>query len=96
MEVAAVLIILVIVVTVALVLASAFWPEPEQEQEPAGTETGPAAVPEPPAGPTTLEGALVAQLISGEISARQYRRAVAKLAARDDQRQPVRPPSGLV
>ncbi|MBO3744179.1 hypothetical protein [Actinoplanes flavus] len=95
MEVAAVLIILVIVVTVALVLASAFWPEPEQDQEPAKSETG-AAVPEPPAGPTTLEGALVAQLISGEISARQYRRAVAKLAARDDQRQPVRPPTGLV
>ncbi|MEV0900472.1 hypothetical protein [Actinoplanes sp. NPDC049802] len=86
------LIILVIVVTLTMVLASALWPEPE----PAETEPAASPAPSPPERPTTLEGALAAQLIRGEISSRQYRRAVAKLAARDDQLRPVRPPTGLV
>jgi hypothetical protein len=42
--------------------------------------------------PTTLEGALVAELLSAEISASQYRHAVARLAARDDERNPVSVP----
>jgi hypothetical protein len=37
----------------------------------------------------TLEGLLAAQVMSGQISRRQYRRAVAGLAARDDERDPL-------
>ncbi|MEU4428753.1 hypothetical protein AB0F81_49775 [Actinoplanes sp. NPDC024001] len=44
------------------------------------------------AAPTTLEGALVAQLISGEITQAQYRIAVARLAKRDDERNPMTVP----
>ncbi|GIE29731.1 hypothetical protein Ait01nite_027760 [Actinoplanes italicus] len=39
--------------------------------------------------PTTLEGALVAQLLRGEISRGQYHQAVGGLAARDDERNPM-------
>lgn len=47
---------------------------------------------DPQSVPTTLEGALVAQLISGEISHLQYHNAQARLAARDDERNPMSAP----
>ncbi|GIF42813.1 hypothetical protein Axi01nite_71240 [Actinoplanes xinjiangensis] len=42
--------------------------------------------------PTTLEGALTAQLLRGEINQRQYGRALGRLAARDDERNPMAVP----
>lgn len=42
--------------------------------------------------PTTLEGALVTQLISREITPHQYATALARLAARDDRRSPLSVP----
>ncbi|MEV0895409.1 hypothetical protein [Actinoplanes sp. NPDC049802] len=51
------------------------------------TEPGDAA----PAA-TTLEGALVAQLVHGEINRTQYQAALARLAARDDERNPLSVP----
>ncbi|MBB3101468.1 hypothetical protein FHR83_009197 [Actinoplanes campanulatus] len=42
--------------------------------------------------PTTLEGALVAQLVHGEITRTQYHAALAGLAARDDERNPLSAP----
>ncbi|WP_189077460.1 hypothetical protein [Mangrovihabitans endophyticus] len=46
--------------------------------------------------PQTLEGVLTAQLMSGEITAAQYRTSVASLAARDDERHPLQvPPDGV-
>ncbi|MEU4694694.1 hypothetical protein [Actinoplanes sp. NPDC023714] len=44
---------------------------------------------EPGAAPTTLEGILTGQLLSGEISQRQYLRALESLAARDEERHPL-------
>ena len=44
---------------------------------------------EPTAAPTTLEGILTGQLLSGEISQRQYLRALESLAARDEERHPL-------
>ena len=45
---------------------------------------------EPPAAtvPESLEGALVLHLFTGEITRRQYRRAMERAAARDDERHP--------
>lgn len=42
--------------------------------------------------PTTLEGAVAAQLLHGEISPQQYRAALELLAARDDQAHPLSVP----
>jgi hypothetical protein len=42
--------------------------------------------------PESLEGALVAQLVWGQIAARQYARAMEKLAARDDHQHPLAVP----
>jgi len=42
--------------------------------------------------PESLEGALVAQLVSGQISGRQYVHAMEMLAARDDERHPLSVP----
>ncbi|MEU4421578.1 hypothetical protein AB0F81_13200 [Actinoplanes sp. NPDC024001] len=44
------------------------------------------------AAPTTLEGVLAAQLVGGEISQDQYRNALARLAERDDERNPMSVP----
>jgi hypothetical protein len=52
--------------------------------------TKPAAA--PPARPESLEGVLVAQLITGAITPVQYRRSVEGLAARDDDRNPLSVP----
>ncbi|MET8152947.1 hypothetical protein ACIBSW_35020 [Actinoplanes sp. NPDC049668] len=63
------------------------WTWRDPAAEPAGTTTG---VDAPHTGaPTSLEGALVAQLVAGEITPAQYRRAVEVLSARDDERHPM-------
>jgi hypothetical protein len=56
---------------------------------PAGS--APADLREPPADvvPESLEGALVTHLFTGEITRRQYRRAMERVAARDDERHPL-------
>jgi Na+-transporting methylmalonyl-CoA/oxaloacetate decarboxylase gamma subunit len=45
--------------------------------------------PEPQLVPVSLEGVLVAQLVEGDISRRQYARAMERIAARDDARHPM-------
>ncbi|MCU7729442.1 hypothetical protein ODJ79_37485 [Actinoplanes sp. KI2] len=47
------------------------------------------------APPASLEGVLVAQMMAGEITVGQYRRAVERLAARDDERHPLTVPPEL-
>ncbi|GAB1640328.1 hypothetical protein [Krasilnikovia sp. MM14-A1259] len=80
------------VMTAVLLAAcvAAVWPWSEPSP---GTEDG-RDQPEPAgeAPPESLEGVLVAQLRSGEITRRQYLRAMASLAARDDERHPLAPP----
>lgn len=44
------------------------------------------------AEPTTLEGALAAHLVRGEVSAATYRGTLARLAERDDERNPLSVP----
>ncbi|UQU61775.1 hypothetical protein COUCH_22315 [Couchioplanes caeruleus] len=79
--------LLILVLTAALVGACAYtvWPH----EAAAGVEPAGAA---PAREPVTLEGALVTQLVAGEISRPQYMRAMEKLAARDDARHPLAVP----
>ena len=81
----------VILVALLLIAACLVWPgpgeswkwprKPHEEKQP---ERLAAA-----AHPTSLEGTLIAQLISGEINQVQYRRAVERLALRDDEAHPL-------
>jgi hypothetical protein len=49
----------------------------------------------PPALPETLEGALVRQLMTSQVTAAQYRRAMVAVAVRDAERHPVELPPDL-
>jgi hypothetical protein len=51
-----------------------------------------AAQPVGPGPPSTLEGALVGQLLNGRISTAQYRREMGRLAERDADRHPLSVP----
>jgi hypothetical protein len=70
----------------------ASWPaiSAARKTEAAERDRTDAATPE--TGPTTLEGALAAQLIGGRISPRQYQLALARLAVRDDAAHPLSVP----
>ncbi|MEU8242721.1 hypothetical protein AB0C07_31080 [Actinoplanes missouriensis] len=81
-----------VVAVVGLILAAvlALWPL-STEREPAEKARGRAPV-TPVRGhsePTTLEGILAGQLVRGEITQRQYLRALENLAARDEERHPL-------
>lgn len=84
------LVLLIMLGMVLLVACAAMWPDNEEQraQEPAVAPAGPLDV------ATSLEGALTGQLLAGEISATQYRYALARLAARDDERHPLSVPPG--
>jgi hypothetical protein len=89
----AVLLILAVAVLLLAVCLAAAWsfgddaPENEGTRAPEADALAPAAVPE------TLEGALVRQLVAGEITGRQYRNEMARVAARDADRHPLDVPS---
>ncbi|MEV4703011.1 hypothetical protein [Actinoplanes sp. NPDC049316] len=80
--------LLILLLTAALVGACAYtvWP---RDDEAASADAGREA---PAHEPVTLEGALVVQLVAGEISRPQYVHAMEKLAARDDERHPLAVP----
>ncbi|WP_412750462.1 hypothetical protein [Krasilnikovia sp. M28-CT-15] len=82
------LFVMTAVLLAACVAAVWPWSEPTPGTEDAGDHR--AAATEP--SPESLEGVLVAQLRAGEITRRQYLRAMALLAARDDERHPLAPP----
>lgn len=81
-----------VMVLVLAVSLAAMWPWPDDEA--AGADDGAAreTPADPPRAPETLEGALVAQLVAGEITAPQYRHAMANLAVRDAERHPLTVP----
>ncbi|MEV4640033.1 hypothetical protein AB0J80_22055 [Actinoplanes sp. NPDC049548] len=83
--------LLTLIITVALLAAfvQVLWPDPTDR--PDGSDAGSGAG-EPAREPETLEGALVAQLATGDITRRQYVRAMEILAARDDERHPLAVP----
>jgi hypothetical protein len=92
----AVLLILAVAVLLLAVCLAAAWsigddaPENEATRVPDRADDRAAA---PVAVPETLEGALVRQLVAGEITGRQYRNEMARVAARDADRHPLDVPS---
>jgi hypothetical protein len=85
--------LLLLVVAVSAFYAFAVWPRnahgPGSRRARRSGEAEPVA---DQARPESLEGVLVAQLVAGEITRRQYRRAMGQLAARDDERSPMAVP----
>lgn len=87
---------LVLMVIVLAMVAATVWSavtdtERGRTAAAAGAEDAEAAL--VPATPETLEGVLARQLMEGEITAPQYRRAVHRLAERDADRHPLSVPS---
>lgn len=80
--------LIVLSLTVIAACVAAAWPSRAGDAEEPAAEVAPA-------GPESLEGVLVGQLVRDEITARQYRRAMARLAARDDERHPLVVPPEL-
>jgi hypothetical protein len=86
--------LLLLVVAVSAFYAFAVWPRtghgPGMRR--AGRQADAGETQADDARPASLEGVLVTQLVSGEITRRQYRRAMGQLAARDDERSPMAVP----
>jgi hypothetical protein len=85
-----IIVVLLIIATTALL-----WPIPDAatEGEAAATDGTANDAVQRETAPTTLEGALVAQLLHDEITRGQYQQALGRLAARDDERNPLSVPS---
>ncbi|MBG0562288.1 hypothetical protein [Actinoplanes aureus] len=83
---------LLLVVIVGLIVAAvlSLWPAPGAPagREETPDEPGPASANRP----SSLEGVIVEQLMRGEITRRQYLRAVERIAARDEHRHPLNIP----
>ncbi|WP_122977432.1 hypothetical protein [Actinoplanes teichomyceticus] len=71
----------------------AMWPVCESAKASDGEANGDAGSDDAAQQPTTLEGALTAQLLRGEINRRQYRHELERLAARDDEAHPLTAPN---
>jgi len=87
------LLLTMLIATVAGAWLYAIWPM-RGGSSAAGKRFGGPAAEEPhtagrPRKPESLEGGLVAQLVGGEITRRQYRRPMEQAAARDDERHPL-------
>lgn len=80
--------------TVAVLAAAVFavWPVSESAGEATGAGSATAAAAAVAQKPTTLEGAVTAQLLKGEINPQQYRVTLERLAARDEQTHPLSVP----
>jgi hypothetical protein len=90
-----VLLLIVAVITASLVVA---WPRggfADAADRKTATRSA-TAEPERAVQPESLEGALVGQLMTGEITRRQYLHAMCRLAARDAERHPLEVPPDVV
>jgi hypothetical protein len=83
--------VLLTITLAAIVVATAWSAVKDADKDAAATTTEAEAVPVP-AVPETLEGVLARQLLEGEITGPQYRRAVQRLAERDADRHPLSVP----
>ena len=87
---------LLLVLGVIAAVVVTMWPNIRRAvQDAAGGPAGqsaPGGAPAPQRTPQTLEGLLTIQLVAGEITGRQYRHAMATLAARDAERHPLEVP----
>jgi hypothetical protein len=81
----------VILVSLALIAFCLLWPAAGEPWRWPGkpAEARQPDRPEKAAEPMSLEGALTAQLIAGKISQVEYRRAVERLAVRDEETYPL-------
>lgn len=68
------------------------WPGLAREAADARRQNAPEPATGPAARPQSLEGVLVAQLLTGEITSPQYQLAIEGIAAREDQRHPLAVP----
>jgi hypothetical protein len=87
--------LVLVLITVGLLISAALllWPHLDGSAPSGGDrDTAATEAEEQKARPTTLEGALVAQRLRGEISQAQYRNALSRLAVRDDERNPMSVP----
>ena len=84
---------MMLLVTAALlgIVAAGLWPV-LKDVSPNKTPDAERERPSVPPGANSLEGTLVAALLSHEITADQYRRAVCRLAERDDEVHPLSVP----
>ena len=87
------------ILTVLLVTCCAYtvWPSlrglrTEGDESHPSPGAAAAAAPARSRRPESLEGVLVAQLASDQITQRQYRREMERIAARDDERHPLAVP----
>jgi hypothetical protein len=85
------LFLVLFVAAVGTICMVTVWSRPAQ----AGDAKPVEAVTVASAEPASLEGVLVAKLLSGDISTIQYRHAVEGLAARDEDRHPLSVPPDL-
>ncbi|SDS61464.1 hypothetical protein [Actinoplanes derwentensis] len=81
--------LIIVTIGVAIVAVAFLFPDREVTERAAPARPADEPVTERAASPTTLEGALVAQLLASQITSGQYRTAVARLAERDDERNPL-------
>ena len=86
----------------AAVLAAACVSAVRLKTDRTGQQTGeaparpaPAPAPAPGADPRTLEGKLTLELVRGQITGRQYQQAMATMAARDTERNPLDMPPDI-
>jgi hypothetical protein len=91
-EVVVVLFLVLFTLVMIVVLGLATWPAFDAADKPQPAASGDAGAAHVEREPTTLEGALTAQLMRGEISSRHYRSVLARLAARDDAEHPLAVP----
>lgn len=77
--------------TLAAIVVATAWSALKDVRDPAA-ESADAPRPAVPESPESLEGVLVRQVLAGEITRAQYRRAVQKLAERDADRHPLSVP----
>lgn len=87
-----ILLMLLTVVLGALIIFAAWSAVHDSLEARAAAAPGPAGE-TLTGGPGSLEGVLVAQLDDGEITRTQYRRAMAKIASREEERSPMSVPT---
>ena len=87
-----ILYILLMVVFLGWAIRCAFWPVGDSAPKNTESEVRAGGAGGPAPRPTTLEGALTAQLIRGEIGRRQYQVALERLALRDAVEHPLSVP----
>ncbi len=84
---------ILLTITLAAVVVVTAWSAIKDTTDETADTPAERSTPAPaPPTPETLEGVLAGQLLAGEITAAQYRRAVQRLAERDADRHPLSMP----